>query len=80
MQLQNARGLKLKPRSLTLPITGGAIDPVDGSGTAQVTVAFKAKRGKGKTKVKITTLTLGANGGRGSIVAKVGKDFVITSR
>jgi hypothetical protein len=76
MQLQNARGLKLKPRSLTLPITGGALDPVDGSGTAQVTGAFKAKRGKGKTKVKITTLTLGANGGRGSIVAKVGKDFV----
>jgi hypothetical protein len=31
---------------------------------------------KRKTKVKITTLTLGANGGRGSITAKVGKDFV----
>jgi hypothetical protein len=76
MQLQGSRGLKLKPGSLTLAITGGAIDPVDGSGTAQVSGGFKAKRGKGKAKVKITTFTLGANGGKGSIVAKVGKDFV----
>jgi hypothetical protein len=76
LQLQNSRGLKLKPKSLTLPITGGAVDPVDGSGDVQVSGAIKAKRGKGKTKVKILTLTLGPNGGRGSITAKVGKDFV----
>ena len=76
MQLQGSRGLKLKPRSLTLPITGGAIDPVDGSGDAQVSGSFKAKRGKGKAKVKLTTFTLAAAGGQGSIVAKVGKDFV----
>jgi hypothetical protein len=78
MQLQSSHGLKLKPRSVTLTITGGAIDPVDGSGTAQVSGGFKARRakGKGKTKVKITTLTLGPNGGPGSIAAKVGKDFV----
>jgi hypothetical protein len=78
MQLKSSHGLKLKPRSLTLTITGGAIDPIDGSGTAQVSGGFKARRskGKGKTKVKITSLTLGANGGQGSIVAKVGKDFV----
>jgi hypothetical protein len=76
IQLQGSRGLKLKPGNLTLPITGGAVDPVDGSGTVQVTGGFKAKRGKGKAKVKITTLNLAPNGGRGSIVAKVGKDFV----
>jgi hypothetical protein len=76
MQLQNSHGLKLKPRSLTLTITGGAIDPVDGSGIAQVSGGFKARRGKGKTKVKFTSFTLGANGGQGSIVAKVGKEFV----
>jgi hypothetical protein len=78
MQLQSSHGLKLKPRTVTLTITGGAIDPVDGSGTAQVSGGFKARRakGKGKTKVKITTLTLGPNGGPGSIAAKVGKDFV----
>jgi hypothetical protein len=76
MQLQGSRGLKLKPSNLTLPITGGAIDPVDGSGVAQVTGAFKARRGKGKAKVKITSLTLGANGAQGSISAKVGKDLI----
>src|SRR5262249_19562429 len=37
---------------------------------------FKAKRAKGKAAVKITTLTLGSNGGQGSITAKVNKDFV----
>jgi hypothetical protein len=76
MQLHGSRGLKLKPGSLTLSITGGAIDPVNGSGTAQVSGGFKARRGKGKAKVKILSLTLGANGGQGSILAKVGKDFV----
>ncbi|HEY7121634.1 MAG TPA: hypothetical protein VH329_03650 [Solirubrobacterales bacterium] len=76
LQLKNSRGLKLKPKSLNLPITGGALDPVDGSGTVQVAGGFKAKRGKGKVKVKITTFTLGPNGGPGSITAKVGKDFV----
>jgi hypothetical protein len=76
IQLQNSRGLKLKPKSITLPITGGAVDPVDGSGTVQVVGGFKAKRGRSKAQVKITTLTLGANGGQGSVTAKVNKDFV----
>src|SRR5262249_53224219 len=58
------------------PIAGGAVDPIDGSGTVQVIGGFKAKRGKSKAAVKITTLTLGANGGQGSITAKVNKDFV----
>ena len=78
LRLQNSRGLKLKPRALTLPITGGTVDPIDGSGTVPVSGGFKAKRGKGKTKVKLTALTLGANGGRGTISAKVGKNFVGT--
>jgi hypothetical protein len=76
IQLQKSRGLKLKPKTITMPITGGAVDPVDGSGTVQVVGGFKAKRGKSKTQVKITTLTLGANGGQGSITAKVNKEFV----
>ena len=76
LQLQNSRGLKLKPKTLNLQITGGAVDPVDGSGTVQLNGAVKVRRGKGKTKVRITTLNLGANGGPGSITAKVGKDFV----
>ena len=73
IQLQNARGLKLKPKSLTVPITSGAVDPISGAGSVQVNGGFRAKRGKGKTKVKLTRLTLGANGGPGSIAAKVGK-------
>src|SRR3954469_13103786 len=76
LQLQNGRGVKLSPKHLTLPINGGAVDPVDGSGTVQVSGGFKARRGKGKAKIKITTLNLGSNGGRGSVIAKVGKEFV----
>jgi hypothetical protein len=76
IQLQKSRGLKLKPKTITMLITGGAVDPVDGSGTVQVVGGFKAKRGKSKTQVKITTLTLGANSGQGSITAKVNKDFI----
>jgi hypothetical protein len=73
LQLKNARGLKLKPKGLTLPISGGAVDPISGGGTVQVSGGFRAKRGKGKAKVRITRLTLGANGGRGGVSAKVGK-------
>jgi hypothetical protein len=76
IKLQSSRGMKLKPKTLTLPITGGAVDPVDGSGTVQVKGGFKAKRGKVKLQVKVTTLTLGAAGGQGSITVKVNKDFV----
>src|SRR3954447_1502279 len=76
MQMQGSRGLKLKPGTLNLPITGGAVDPIDGSGTVQLAGSFKVRRGKGKTKVTITALNLGANGGRGSIAAKVGKKKV----
>ncbi|MGA9371012.1 MAG: hypothetical protein WBV53_04100 [Solirubrobacterales bacterium] len=83
VQLHGSHGLKLKPRSLTLQITGGAIDPLDGSGTAQVSGAFKAKhkgkvkrKAKGKAKVRLLSLTFGANGAPGTILAKVGKDFV----
>src|SRR4051794_21119412 len=56
IKLQGSRGLKLSPSSLSLPITGGAVDPIDGSGTVQVSGGFKAKRGKGKAKVTITAL------------------------
>ena len=76
LQLQNARGLKLNPKSLTMPISGGAVDPISGAGSVQVNGGFRAKRGKGKAKVTITRLTLGANGGPGSVSAKVGKKNV----
>ena len=76
IQLQGSRGLKLKPGSLSLPITGGAVDPIDGSGTVQVSGSLKAKRGKGKVKVTITALNLGANGGPGTVSAKIGKKKV----
>src|SRR4051812_16667117 len=76
MHLQGSRGLKLKPADVTYGITGGAVDPVDGSGVVQIAGGFTARRGKGKAKVKLTTFNLGPNGAQGSIVAKVGKDFV----
>ncbi len=73
IQLKGSRGLKLKPSNLNLPITGGAVDPVDGSGTVQIARTIRAKRGKRKAKVTITALNLGGNGGHGTISAKVGK-------
>jgi hypothetical protein len=76
IQLQGSRGLKLKPGSLNVPITGGAVDPIDGSGTVKVSTAIKAKRGKGKAKVTLTALNLGANGAPGTVSAKVGKKAV----
>lgn len=76
IQLQNARGLKLKPKSLTLPIASGSVDPITGAGRVQVNGVFRAKRGKGKAKVRLTRMNLGANGGQGTIAAKVGKSNV----
>jgi hypothetical protein len=76
IQLQGSRGLKLKPGNLNVAITGGAVDPIDGSGTVKVSAPVKAKRGKGKAKVTITALNLGANGGPGTLSAKVGKKSI----
>src|SRR5690348_6851787 len=67
IQLTSSRGLKLKPANATLPISGGALDPVDGSGTVKVSGGFKVRLGKGKAKVKVVSLTFGPNGGPGSI-------------
>jgi hypothetical protein len=77
-QLHKLKGLKVKPRNLSLPITSGAVDPADGSGSAFVTGGFRAKRGKLKTKVKFQSFSFGANGGPGTISAQVGKRFVST--
>jgi hypothetical protein len=76
IQLQGSRGLKLKPGNLNLQITGGAVDPIDGSGTVKVSAPIKAKRGKGNAKVTITALNLGANGSPGTLSAKVGKKSI----
>ncbi|MFL5907798.1 MAG: hypothetical protein ACJ75Z_09425 [Solirubrobacterales bacterium] len=73
IQLAGSHGLKLSPRSLHLAITGGAVDPINGSGTVEVAGRFRIKRGKRTSKVKVTGLTFGADGGAGSIAAKVGK-------
>jgi hypothetical protein len=76
LQLRSSGGLKLKPATLTLPVTTGDLDPTTGAGTLETRGAIRAKRGKRKTKVKITGLILGANGGPGTISAKVGKKNV----
>jgi hypothetical protein len=76
MQLRGGKGLKVRPHSLTLPITGGNLDPVTGAGKVVAAGSFKAKRGRSKAKVKITSLTFGGSGGVGSIAAKVGKNNV----
>src|SRR4051794_41821088 len=65
IQLHGSRGLKLSPGSLSLPITGGAGDPINGSRAGRGSGSFKAKRGKGKTKGTNTPPTPGANGGPG---------------
>jgi hypothetical protein len=74
LQLRSSGGLKLKPKTLALPVNAGSqLDPTTGAGTIQTNRGFKARSGGRKTKVKITLVTLGANGGPGSMDAKVGK-------
>jgi hypothetical protein len=73
LQLRNVGGLKVKPKSLSLPITGGALDPTNGAGSVQTSGKFRVRQGKDKAKVKVLTLNLGANGGAGSLDAKIGK-------
>lgn len=73
LQLKKAKGLKLKPKAVTLTITGGKLDPVAGDGTVNTTGQLKAKTRSGKAKVSITSVTFGASGGPGSINARVGK-------
>jgi hypothetical protein len=73
LQLRSSGGLKLKPGTLSLPITTGELDPLTGAGTVETVGALRAKRGKHKAKVKITSLDLGGTGGTGRINAKVGK-------
>jgi hypothetical protein len=73
LQLRSSGGLKLKPATLTLPVTTGDLDPATGAGTLETTGAIKAKRGKRKAKVKVTGLVLPAAGGTGTINAKIGK-------
>jgi hypothetical protein len=70
LQLRSSGGLKLKPGTLSLPITTGELDPITGAGTVETVGALRAKRGKHKAKVKITSLDLG---GTGRINAKIGK-------
>jgi hypothetical protein len=79
LQLRGSNGLKLKPSSLNLPITRGAVDPVNGMGSVEVRGAFRVRNGKAKTKVTITGVTFGGSSGSGSIAAKVGKSKKLIS-
>jgi hypothetical protein len=79
LQLRSSGGLKLKPKTLALPVNPGSqLDPTTGAGTIQTKGAFKARQGGRKTKVKITLLTFGANAYSepGKMNAKVGKKKV----
>ena len=77
LQLRSSQGLKLKPKTLTVPVNAGSdLDPTTGAGTIDTNKKFTATRQGHKTKVKITVLTFGANGGAGKIDAKVGKSNV----
>jgi hypothetical protein len=79
LQLRSSGGLKLKPKTLALPVNNGSqLDPTTGAGTIQTKGAFKARQGGRKTKVKITLLTFGANAYSepGKMNAKVGKKKV----
>ena len=71
-----SKALKLKPSSLELSITSGAVDPVGGDGTVKAAGTLRVKAGKRKTKLKIKSFSFGADGGPGKINAKVGKKRV----
>src|SRR5215217_1008905 len=72
----SSKTLKLKPSSLNMSITSGAVDPVNGDGTVKVAGTLRVKSGKSKSKVAITGLSFGAGGAPGAIGAKVGKKRV----
>jgi hypothetical protein len=72
----SSKALKLKPASLDLQIEAGAVDPVAGDGTVKAPGTLKAKAGDSTAKVSITGFTFGANGGAGTIRAKLGKKRV----
>jgi hypothetical protein len=76
IQLQRLRGLRISTTSLSMGITGGQVDPIDGSGFVQVIGPFSARRGSNKSSVTITRLTFGPDGAPGSIAAKVGRTKV----
>jgi hypothetical protein len=57
-------------------ITGGQVDPIDGSGNVQVSRSFSVRRGSNISNVTITGLTFGAGGAPGSITARVGRKKV----
>jgi hypothetical protein len=76
LETTGSKALKLKPSSLNLSITSGAVDPVGGDGTVKAAGTLRVKAGKRKATVKISVFTFGANGGPGKIGAKVGKKRV----
>jgi hypothetical protein len=76
IKLQKLRGLKLTASLLNLKITGGQVDPISGAGNVKVAGPVGARRGQNKSSFTITALNLGANGGPGNIVAKVGRKKV----
>jgi hypothetical protein len=76
LETTGSKALKLKPPSLKLSITSGAVDPVGGDGRVKAAGTLKVKSGKRKAKVGITGFSFGANGGPGTIGAKIGKKRV----
>jgi hypothetical protein len=76
LEATDSKALKLKPSSLELPITSGAVDPVAGDGAVKAAGALRVKAGKRKAQVSITAFSFGANGGSGTISAKIGKKRV----
>jgi hypothetical protein len=76
LETASSKALKLGPASLSLSITGGAVDPVGGDGTVKAAGTLRVKSGKRKSKVAIKGFVFGAGGGPGTIDAKVGKKRV----
>ena len=76
LETAGSKALKLKPGSLSLSIKSGAVDPISGDGAVKAVGTLRAKAGKRKTKVKILGFSFGAEGGPGTIDAKVGKKRV----
>jgi hypothetical protein len=74
--VQKLRGLKTSAKNLGLKITGGAVDPIDGSGTVQVGGGLRALRSGNRSNVSFTTLILRGEDATGTIIAKVGRKKV----
>src|SRR5437879_5437687 len=70
-----AKGLKFSPKSPSVNLTGGSVDPTNMSGTTTASGKVTVKKGSKKSKLQFTAVNF-TGGGAGSLDAKAGSKKV----